>query len=67
MESGSPSSMFSARSTAAAFAAFTESPSHRLTLLERDFTDAGVAEALNAQGRHCAVILLATWPRFVGR
>lgn len=56
-----------ARSTAAAFAAFTESPSHRLTLLERDFTDAGVAEALDAQGRHCAVILLATWPRFVGR
>jgi uncharacterized protein YkwD len=56
-----------ARSGAAALAAFERSPSHRLTLLEPGFTDAGVGKADDAQGRHCVVILLAAWPRFVGR
>jgi uncharacterized protein YkwD len=56
-----------AQSTAAAFAAFEHSPSHRLTLLEPDFTDAGVGNVQDADGRSCVVILLATWPRYVGR
>ncbi len=56
-----------APSIGAAFTAFEHSPSHRLTLLERGFTDAGVGQAADAQGRHCVVILLAAWPRFVGR
>jgi uncharacterized protein YkwD len=51
----------------AAFAAFERSPSHRLTLLERSFTDVGVGEAADQAERHCVVILLASWPRFVGR
>jgi uncharacterized protein YkwD len=55
------------RDAPSAFAAFVESPSHRYTLLERDFTDVGIGQAEDSQGRHCAVVLLATWPRFVGR
>ena len=51
----------------AAFAAFEHSPSHRLTLLERGFTDAGVGTSTDREQRHCVVILLAEWPRFVGR
>jgi hypothetical protein len=50
-----------------AFAAFEHSPSHRLTLLERSFTDVGIGEAVDPTDRHCVVILLASWPRYVGR
>jgi uncharacterized protein YkwD len=50
-----------------AFAAFEHSPSHRLTLLERSFTDVGIGEAVDPTTRHCVVILLASWPRYVGR
>jgi uncharacterized protein YkwD len=58
-----------ARSTSAetAFSAFEHSPSHRLTLLERGFTDVGVGQGTDSEQRHCVVVLLAEWPRFVGR
>ncbi|MDD9937424.1 MAG: CAP domain-containing protein [Myxococcales bacterium] len=49
----------------AAFSAFERSPSHRMTLLERGFTDAGIGEA-RVEERTCVVVLLAAWPRFVG-
>jgi uncharacterized protein YkwD len=48
-----------------AFAAFERSPSHRMTLLERGFTDVGIGEAQH-EGKTCVVVLLAAWPRFVG-
>ncbi len=57
-----------ARSTsvANAYRALMRSPSHRLTLLDRRFTEAGIATA--QQGEHvCLVVLLAAWPRYVGR
>jgi uncharacterized protein YkwD len=56
-----------AASAESAFAAFEHSPSHRLTLLERGFTDVGVGHGRDAEQRHCVVVLLAEWPRFVGR
>jgi len=56
-----------AASAETAFAAFEHSPSHRLTLLERGFTDVGVGRGTDAEQRHCVVVLLAEWPRFVGR
>jgi hypothetical protein len=56
-----------AQSAAAAFAAFEHSPSHRLTLLEPDFTDVGIGEATDRRDHTCVVVLLAAWPRFVGR
>jgi hypothetical protein len=52
---------------AGAFTAFEHSPSHRFTLLEPGFTDVGTGQAKDAQGRTCVVVLLAEWPRFVGR
>lgn len=52
---------------AGAFLAFEHSPSHRFTLLESGFTDSGTGEAKDAQGHTCVVVLLAEWPRFVGR
>ena len=54
-------------STAAALRAFMDSPSHRLTLLERGFTDAGIGRASDSRGKLCVVVLLAEWPRFAGR
>jgi uncharacterized protein YkwD len=57
----------SAQSLTAAFAAFERSPSHRLTLLEPGFTDVGTADATGPKGRRCVVVLLAAWPRYVGR
>jgi uncharacterized protein YkwD len=56
-----------ARSTAAAFGSFERSPSHRLTLLGRAFTDGGVGEGTDAQSRTCLVVMLAAWPRYAGR
>ena len=56
-----------ASSATAAFDAFERSPSHRLTLLERSFTDAGIGEVTDARGRRCVVVLLAAWPRYLGR
>lgn len=57
-----------ARSTSVtkAYAALMRSPSHRLTLLDRRFNEVGIAAARN--GDHvCLVVLLASWPRYVGR
>ena len=51
----------------AAFFALVDSPSHLMTLLERDFTDVGVGLAHDHQGRACVVVMLATFPRFIGR
>lgn len=56
-----------ADSSEAALRSFMDSPSHRLTLLERSFTDVGVGQATDAAGKRCVVVLLAEWPRFSGR
>jgi uncharacterized protein YkwD len=56
-----------AASSEAALRSFMDSPSHRLTLLERSFTDVGVGQATDAAGKRCVVVLLAEWPRFTGR
>jgi len=45
--------------------AIEDSPSHRLTVTDPRFTDAGFGEAKDERGRTCAVILLASWPRKV--
>lgn len=50
-----------------AFAALTESPSHLLTLTEPRFTDVGIGVARDGGGRSCVVVVLAAWPRYVGR
>jgi len=55
-----------ARSSAAAFAAFEHSPSHRLTLLEPGFTDVGIGEMTDEGDWTCVVVLLAAWPRYIG-
>jgi uncharacterized protein YkwD len=51
----------------AALTALSDSPSHRLTLLEPRFTDVGVGVANDASGKRCFVVLLCAWPRYVGR
>lgn len=53
-----------ARSAAEAYAALEASPSHRMALVDPRFTDGGFAE-LSANGRVCAVVLLAAWPRAI--
>jgi hypothetical protein len=55
------------RSAGGALQRMLDSPAHRLTLLEPGFTDIGVGEARDDRGRVCVVMLLAAWPRFVGR
>jgi uncharacterized protein YkwD len=40
-----------------------DSPSHRMTVTDPRFTDAGYGQAKDDKGRTCAVILLASWPR----
>jgi uncharacterized protein YkwD len=42
-----------------------DSPSHRMTVTDPRFTDAGFGQAKDDRGRTCAVILLASWPRNV--
>ncbi len=49
-----------------AFSQLGQSPSHLLTLLEPHFTDAGTGTAIDTEGRTCVVVLLASWPRYVG-
>jgi hypothetical protein len=56
-----------AASPAAAMDALAESPSHRYTLADRRFTDTGLGEATDDTGKTCVVVLLAAWPRYVGR
>jgi hypothetical protein len=45
--------------------AIEDSPSHRMTVTDPRFTDAGFGEAKDDKGRTCAVVLLASWPRHV--
>ena len=56
-----------APSADAAFAAMRRSPSHRMTLLDRRFTDMGVGRARDRVERTCLVVLLAAWPRYIGK
>lgn len=56
-----------AGSRSAAFAAMRHSPSHRMTLLDRRFTNVGFGASTDAKGRTCLVVLLAAWPRYLGR
>jgi len=56
-----------AASPGAAMDALVRSPSHRLALLDRRFTDAGIGRARADTGHTCVVVLLAAWPRYVGR
>jgi len=52
-----------AESADAALAAVFDSPSHRLAVSERRFTDAGIGQAVDRRGNTCLVVLLAAWPR----
>lgn len=52
-----------AGSADAALSAVFDSPSHRLAVTERGFTDAGIGQASDAKGHTCLVVLLAAWPR----
>lgn len=52
-----------AASADAALAAVLDSPSHRMAISERRFTDAGVGQATDDHGNTCLVVLLASWPR----
>lgn len=45
--------------------AIEDSPSHRMTVTDPRFTDAGYGKAKDGKGRTCAVVLLASWPRKV--
>ena len=47
-----------------ALEALSESPSHRMTLVDRRFTDVGYGTA-TAHGATCVVALFAAWPRYV--
>ncbi len=52
-----------ARTMREALHAIEDSPSHRMTVTDPRFTDAGFGEAKDDKGRTCAVVLLASWPR----
>jgi hypothetical protein len=52
-----------ARTMREALHAIEDSPSHRMTVTDPRFTDAGFGEAKDDKGRICAVVLLASWPR----
>jgi uncharacterized protein YkwD len=52
-----------AESSDRAFQALLDSPSHRLALSRKDFTDAGIGQASDKKGQVCLVVLMASWPR----
>ncbi len=52
-----------AESAEAALRAIFASPSHRLAVTDRRFTDVGVGQAVDAKGHTCVVLLMASWPR----
>ena len=54
-----------ARTMKEALHAIEDSPSHRMTVTDPRFTDAGFGQAKDDRGRTCAVVLLAAWPRKV--
>ncbi|MBW2460297.1 MAG: CAP domain-containing protein [Deltaproteobacteria bacterium] len=51
----------------AAMDALVASPSHLMTLAGRRFTDVGIGTSEDDAGRVCLVVLLSSWPRFMGR
>lgn len=51
----------------AAFDALQRSPAHLATMLGERFTDAGVGLSRDEAGKTCMVVVLASWPRYVGR
>lgn len=53
-----------ASSSDAAFDAIAQSPSHRLAIVDRRFTDVGIG-VHHLRGRACVVVSLAAWPRAV--
>jgi uncharacterized protein YkwD len=52
-----------AGSADAALSAVFDSPSHRMAVTERAFTDVGIGQASDDKGHTCLVVLLAAWPR----
>jgi uncharacterized protein YkwD len=56
-----------AQTPSAALEGLFDSPSHLMTMVDERFTDAGWGRATDERGRTCLVLLLAAWPRFVGR
>jgi uncharacterized protein YkwD len=52
-----------ASSADAALSAVFDSPSHRLAVTDKAFTDAGIGRAYDTKGHTCLVVLLAAWPR----
>jgi uncharacterized protein YkwD len=50
-------------SSDAALSAIFRSPSHRLAVTDKAFTDVGIGQAFDAKGHSCVVVLLAAWPR----
>ncbi len=52
-----------AQSADDALRAVLDSPSHRMAVSEKRFTDAGIGQALDRRGNTCLVVLLAAWPR----
>jgi len=52
-----------AESADRAFQTLLDSPSHRLALSRKDFTDAGIGQATDTKGQVCLVVLMASWPR----
>jgi uncharacterized protein YkwD len=52
-----------AGSADAALSAIFDSPSHRMAVTERSFTDVGIGQASDDKGHTCLVVLLAAWPR----
>ncbi|MEM6955563.1 MAG: hypothetical protein AAF411_16230 [Myxococcota bacterium] len=54
-----------AASTDAALEALARSPSHRLALTDRRFTDGGLA-SVGTAGARCVVLFVAAWPQAIG-
>jgi uncharacterized protein YkwD len=52
-----------AESSDRAWQTLLDSPSHRMALSRRDFTDAGIGQASDKKGQVCLVVLMASWPR----
>jgi uncharacterized protein YkwD len=55
-----------ADSSDSALAALENSPSHLFTLLDPRFTDFGIGVAQDSAHKHCYVVLLCAWPRYIG-
>jgi uncharacterized protein YkwD len=51
------------RDRSAAWQALATSPSHHGALTDPRFTDVGIGETTDEEGRTCLVVVLAGWPR----